>query len=337
MNNLTFAADSIFELMPEDEVWIGNIPYFAKKFARGGMGFVVLLRRDDTRCPRPIAFTHGVDVAIKAVLPSNEDPMIRQLFQRELTVWAGLNHPTIVRLNEILQTKNDGWVAAMDRAVGSLEDLLSMHKTISRDDAVFILNDVIQGLAYAATEHNIFHLDLKPANILYGFLLSRMTKHKEHPVRQYRWMASDWGIASVKEAMLASATNESEIKRRFQTFNSIGTEGYMSPERYTPGVKSSIASDIFSLGLILTRMLTGALPYEVANTSLINQVVSHSYLQTAKRRLAEARVPKPIADTTLQMIDPIPSNRFQDYEILRVALLKSARRSNSFFSRAFKN
>ncbi len=336
MNKLSFAADSIVDLMPNDEVWIGNIPYFAKKFARGGMGFVVLLRRDDTRLPDSLGFTHGVDVAIKAFLPSDEDPTIRQLFQRELTVWAGLNYPTIVTLNEILQTKNDGWVAAMDRAVGSLEDLLAVHKTLSRDDAVFILNDVIQGLAYAAGNHKIFHLDIKPANILYGHLLSRGMKHEGHPIQQYRWMVSDWGLASVKEAALAAATNNPNLGPRFQTFNQFGTEGYMAPERYTLGVKSSIASDIFSLGLILFRMLTGALPYENHGVSVVAEVVTHSYLSTAKRRLVDARIPKPIADTTLRMIDPIASSRFKDYEELRLALLKSARRSNSVFSRTFK-
>jgi eukaryotic-like serine/threonine-protein kinase len=322
--------------MPNDEVWIGNIPYVAKKFARGGMGFVVLLRRDDTRLPHPLGFTHGVDVAIKAFLPSDGDPTIRQLFQRELTVWAGLNHPTIVSLNEILRTKNDGLVAAMDRAVGSLEDLLVVHRMLSRDDAVFILNDVIQGLAYAASSHKIFHLDIKPANILYGHLLSRGMKHKGHPIQQYRWMVSDWGLASVKEAALAAAINNPSLGHQFQTFNQFGTEGYMAPERYAKGIRSSVASDVFSLGVILFRMLTGTPPFSQTELSVVDQVISHNYLSTAKKRLTEARIPRPIAETTLQMIDPVASNRFQDYEALRLRLLKCARSSESIFSRLFK-
>lgn len=336
MNSLKFEADSIVDLMPQDEVWIGDTPYFAEKFARGGMGFVALLRRDDRRTPFPPGFVHGPNVAVKAFLPSNDDPIIRQLFHRELTVWAGLHHPTILTLSEILQTKNDGWVAAMERCVGSLEDLLSARKTLSPDEAVFILNDVVQGLAYAANEHKIFHLDIKPANILNAFHLQRMLDYKDQAIRQFKWMVSDWGLASVKEASLAAATIGPNLKCRFQTFNNVGTEGYMAPERYTPGTRSSAASDIFSLGLILVRMVTGSLPYERPERSMVEQVVSHSYLSTAKKRLAEARVPNPIVDTTLRMIDPIASQRFQDYEDLRRSLQKSINRSNSFFARMFR-
>jgi len=99
MNTLSFAADSILELMPKDDVWIGDIPYIVDRFARGGMGFVALLRRDDSRRPEKLSFVHGVNVAVKALLPSNDDPVLRQLFNRELTLWAGLSHPTIVNLN----------------------------------------------------------------------------------------------------------------------------------------------------------------------------------------------------------------------------------------------
>lgn len=335
MNNFNFSADSILELMPQDEVWIGDIPYIADRFARGGMGFVALLRRDDSRRPEKLSFVHGVNVAIKAFLPSNDDPVLRQLFNRELTLWAGLSHPTIVKLNEILQTKNDGWVAAMDRFVGSLADVLSVRKTLPLEDAVFILNDVIQGLAYAANEQRIFHLDLKPANILYGFQLSRMNDHKDHPIKQYRWMVSDWGIAGVKDELLAKAITSPELKGHYQTFNNLGTQGYMAPERYDLGVTSSIASDIFSLGFILIEMLVGTLPLENQGNSLQNQVISGSYFQTAKNLLASNKVPGPMMQATLKMIDPVPSRRFHNYEELRLTLLKSARESRSLFSRIF--
>lgn len=337
MNRLEFAAHSIIELMPKDEVWVGDVPYFADRFARGGMGFVALLRRNDDRQPRNRSFVHGVDVAIKAFLPASDDPLIGQLFQRELTLWAGLDHPTILKLNEILQTKNDGWVAAMDRCRGSLEDIIAVRQTLPLNDAVFILNDVIQGLAYAVKEHQIFHLDLKPSNILNGFVLSRMSAHKDHPIKQYRWMVSDWGIASVKKATLVRAASSPDLKCRYDTYNNVGTEGYMAPERYKSGVTSSIASDMFSLGLILIKMLSGTLPYTSHHRTIREQVVSGSYIENAMRLLRHVRVPGAITEVALKLIDPQPSRRFQDYEELLLALLKSSRQSRSFLSRLFKS
>jgi serine/threonine protein kinase len=336
MNSLNFAADSIMDLMPRDEVWIGDIPYVADRFARGGMAFVALLRRDDSLPLKNLGFVHGVDVAVKAFLPSDEDPLLRELFNRELTLWAGLNYPTIVKLNEILQTKNDGWVAAMDRCRGSLADVLLARKILPLDEAIFILNDLIQGLAYAANEHKILHLDLKPGNILYGFELSRMMNHNHHPIKQYKWMVSDWGIAGVKDEILARAATSPELKSHHQTFNNLGTQGYMAPERYELGKTSSIASDVFSLGFILVEMMVGTLPLETWGNSLQNQIISGSYFQTAKNLLATKKLPALLLQTILQMIDPVPSRRFHDYEELRSTLLKSAQQSSSLFSRIFK-
>jgi serine/threonine protein kinase len=242
----------------------------------------------------------------------------------------------IVNLNEILRTKNDGWVAAMDRCCGSLADVLLERNVLPLDDAVFILNDIIQGLAFAANEHQIFHLDLTPRNILYNFEISRMMNHHDHPIKQYRWMVSDWGIASVKDEILAKASTSPELRQCYQTFNNAGTQGYMAPERYELGVTSSIATDVFSLGMILIQVIVGVLPFEYHTQSLEDQLTSGFYLKTAKNLLATKKVPELLMQTILKMIEPVPTRRFHDYEELRLTLLKSARESRSLFSRIFK-
>ena len=335
MNNLSFTADSIFDLMPDDEVWIGDVPYFVRQFGRGGMGFVVFLERDSSRRRDLFRPIHRLMIAIKTVLPSLDDTA-KKLFHRELTVWAGLDHPNIVHLNEILLTKNDGWVGAMEWCNGSLQQLLAKHKKLTIKDATFIFVDVIDALHYSTTQHQIHHLDLKPANILYCNHSIPNEEHKKYPALPYRWKVSDWGIASVKSAVLAKLRSTSVNDLPFQTFNNIGTEGYMAPERYASGTSSSIASDVFALGIIFFEILIGHLPYSQSSDTISEQLASHSYFSTARQCLSNAEIPSAITKMILRMIAHNPMERHQDYRSLARELSKAYRKSTSIISRLFK-
>lgn len=335
MTELSFTADSLYELQTDETVWVGDTPYFVSKFSRGGMGFVIFLSRDDEHAPQShLSFVHGPGVAVKSVLPADGDPTIHQLFQRELTMWAGLRHPGIVQLNEILSTRSDGWVAAMDWCVGSLSQLLDERTSLKIDEALFIIRDLVSGLHYASSEHGIFHLDLKPGNILYKHVLSRMIKSQDDPIRQYGWQVSDWGLASVKSAALARLTSSPSQDDGFKTLNNLGTTAYMAPERFVPGTRSSVASDLFAVGLVLYEMLMGRLPYQ-ANSDVIEQIRTHTYFSVAKILLAQQRVPSLLAETILKLIRPNPNERCSGYPEL-LERLNLIQRPSSLLSRFFK-
>jgi serine/threonine-protein kinase len=269
------------------------------------------------------------------VLPADDDQSIHDLFQRELTVWAGLDHLNIIRLNEILETRSDGWVAAMDWCVGSLGQFLNEHTTLPIEAASFILHDVVEGLHFAFSEHGLLHLDLKPANILYKRAFSRNSSDESDPVRKYAWNVSDWGLASVKNATLAKLTSVPAARSEFATLNNLGTVAYMAPERFVHGVSSSVASDLFAVGLVFYEMLIGCLPYQKLNLDVASQICSHSYFHTAKLALNQQRIPKPISEIILRLITPDPVARHMSYQELLERLARF-QRPNSLLSRLFK-
>src|SRR5438552_3932756 len=101
MTPLVHSRGRLFELQHGDEVLIGDTPYFVTKIARGGMGLVFLLDQDHQRAPQRLS-VHRLRVALKTVLPDFLSKTSRDMFHRELAVWAAFRHPNIVALNEIL-------------------------------------------------------------------------------------------------------------------------------------------------------------------------------------------------------------------------------------------
>lgn len=180
---------------------IGDMPYIAEKSARGGMGFVMLLRMDLGKAPQRFS-AHGIKVALKSVLPDAADEEGIALFKRELTVWSAFRDPNIVWLNEILDGGRDGWIAAMDWCIGSLRDILNERKHLPLKEATDILGDVLHGVSYAYDQDQVLHLDLKPENILYNFDIGRASQCSRDILHTSRFMVSDWGIASIKQPRL---------------------------------------------------------------------------------------------------------------------------------------
>ena len=298
----------------------------------------------------PSGFIHGHRLAIKAVLAS-DDSTLADLFRRELTVWAGFDHPNIVGLNEILHTQTDEWVAAMNWREGSLRQFMDTHGPLSVGDALFILRDIISGLDHALQSHNALHLDLKPGNILYGpvvgfkcfyghdtdpvkVIYERSKRLKNHPVRQYAWQVSDWGLASVKAYSQHKQTSNKQISTVIQTMNNQGTPAYMAPERFVQGVQSSIASDMYALGLLFFEMVTGQLPFKSQNADLIQEICSHDYFHSAKTSLNDHRFERPVAEIILSLLAPDPSRRCDSYSEL-LEKLSNCGETRSFLSRAF--
>jgi serine/threonine-protein kinase len=350
MTELHFSSDSIYDLQIDDEIWIGPHPYTIRKFTKGGMGIVIFAERNRALQQEHSGFIHGHRVAIKAVLAS-DDSTFADLFHRELTVWAGFDHPNIVGLNEILHTQTDGCVAAMNWHEGSLRHFMDTHGPISVGDALFILRDIISGLDHALQSHNAMHLDLKPGNILYGSMVGfkcfyghdtdpvkviyeRSKRLKNHPVRQYAWQVSDWGLASVKAYSQHKQTSNNRISTEIQTMNNRGTTAYMAPERFIQGVQSSIASDMYAIGLLLFEMMIGKLPFQSQNEDLIHEICSHDYFHSARASLKDHRFERPVAEIILSLLAPDPSRRCSSYSEL-LEKLANCGETRSFLSRAF--
>jgi len=197
--------------------------------ARGGMSAVY--RGVDTRLDRP--------VAIK-VMDSrfSGDRNFTDRFVREARATARLHHPGIVAVHDQgVDHRPDGdHVFLVMELVegGTLRDLLQERGRLPVPVALSVLEQVLSALA-VAHRHGLVHRDVKPENML----ISRGGAVK----------VADFGL--VRAVAEAGTTSDSVI---------LGTVAYLSPEQVATGAADA-RSDVYSAGIVLYEMLTGAPPY----------------------------------------------------------------------------
>jgi len=325
MEKFRHGRDSVSALQIGDRVQLGRTPYTIMQTARGGMGLVLMLDRDPNHHDHFSFAVHRLRMAVKTVLPEFLDDEAALLFRRELTIWAGFEHPHIVRLSEILDADADGWVAAMPWCEGSLVDILKNHPTLKIKEATQILLDVVDGLAYAFSSSRTLHLDIKPGNILYDPSFDQSDKYPDESVLRKNYLVSDWGLASIKEPRLRRVAGlPPSHPNALQTFNNLGTVLYMAPERFVTGYKSSVASDVFSLGLIYFQLLFGHLPYG-RDLHPVAQLTTHQYYDVARHVLTASSVTSRVKNLLLRMLHPTVETRYREYDELRSDLKRLLR------------
>jgi serine/threonine protein kinase len=146
-----------------------------------------------------------------------------------------ITHPGLVRVLEVGRQETRGYILMEHAADGSLEQLLEAERRLSFDRATRILRDAALGLE-AALAAGLFHLNLRPSNILFG--------------SDGRARLSDFGHGW-----------QPRLGRVLGAEDPIGGPvEYLSPEQIE-GQLPEATTDLFALGVIYYRMLTGKLPY----------------------------------------------------------------------------
>jgi TolB-like protein/tRNA A-37 threonylcarbamoyl transferase component Bud32/Flp pilus assembly protein TadD len=208
-----------------------------EKIGSGGMGDVYRAR--DTKLNR--------DVALKVLDPAvAEDPERRMRFQREAQAVAALKHPNIVTIYSVEEA--DGVVfLTMELLEGD-----SLAGVIPPDgvtpERFFEVAVPLTDAVASAHKKQITHRDLKPANIMFdaeGHL-------KVLDFGLAKLLAVEPGAGDETLAMNVGVTQDGRI---------LGTTAYMSPEQ-AEGKPVDHRSDIFSLGIILYELATGARPFK---------------------------------------------------------------------------
>ncbi|HEY1757116.1 MAG TPA: protein kinase [Bryobacteraceae bacterium] len=204
------------------------------KIGSGGMGTVYkAVRADDT-------FSKMVAVKIVHLLDHRED-MLRR-FTQERQILAGLEHPAIVRLLDGGATGDGSPFLVMEYVDGvSLTQYIEATKPTLRE-SLELFRKICGAVAYAH-RNLIVHRDLKPANIL-------VTSAGEPKLL-------DFGIATLLDGSLP----------RTSTGLGAMTPQYASPEQIN-GAPITTASDIYSLGVLLYELLSGARPYGAKSNAL---------------------------------------------------------------------
>ncbi|MCB1318965.1 MAG: protein kinase [Leptospiraceae bacterium] len=194
--------------------------YIVEKVIGEG-GFATVYRARDT--------IEDTKVALKiphASFIGRNDQKSLEIFRKEVRLTAALDHPNILPIKNA-DFIDKHFVIVTPLAEQTLADRISTRLSIRT--AIDYARQMLEGLA-EAHNHRIIHCDIKPENML---LFSGN-----------RLRITDFGIARVAQ-------------RTLQVSGS-GTVGYMAPEQAMG--KSSFASDVFSLGMVLWRLFSGKLP-----------------------------------------------------------------------------
>jgi serine/threonine protein kinase len=289
-------------------VQVDRHTYEVNGVREGGCGKVWLLKRRTENWD----WIYGPAIAVK-MFNVYEDEQ-EALVERELDNWISLQSRYIVSLIKIVRL-NFELGALMLLMPGSLDDYLRGHGPLDTSTTKVVLLDVARGLADAQTQANLFHLDLKPQNLL------------PDSIDSPRVRISDWGISRIASqqrqhldwlraprAWLARQTTE-------RTKFAIGTPPYMAPERFSGSWKIGPSADVFSLGVIGIQLMTSQLPTVDPSgdiSRIIDLIMSHRYFDRAKA-LMSARGGR-LAALVLKMIEPNPDHRPTDYAALIAGL-----------------
>jgi hypothetical protein len=263
------------------------------ELGRGGMGVVWKARDPRLKCL----------VALKQLLPQGDDPALRRRFEVEAEAVARLAHPHIVRIFAAGEEAGRPWLAMEHVEGGSLESRLSRAAEDPRDAARLVL--LLARAVHAAHRAGIVHRDLKPANVL-------LAPAADEPALNCAWgcpKLADFGLARRLDVS-ADLTGTGAI---------LGTLAYMAPEQAGGRPEEAgPAADVYSLGAILYRLLTGEVPFKGDSLfAILDQVRSRP--PQPPSRLAPG-VPAELEAACLKCLAKPPGDRFASAADLALAL-----------------
>ncbi len=246
--------------------------------AIGGMS--AIYRAHQTGVHRPVAFK----ILLPNIAVNNTD--MPYLFAREAQLAGRLSHENIATIYDAGTTEDHIAYIVLEWLEGhTLEAELRARRYLSYQRIEFVLQQVAAALD-AAHDLKIIHRDLKPANIM-------ITKR---PDGSERVKVFDFGLAKI----IADSVD-------IQVSSALGTPHYASPEQFRTGEEISSSSDIYTLGAMLYRLLTGRFPFEA--TSVHELIRSHLLETPPPLSLHRPGIPAEVENLLNRMLAKTPHYR----------------------------
>jgi len=228
----------------------------------GGMANVFLAGRVDGQFER--------DVAVKLIKRGMDTDEILRRFRQERQTLAALDHPNVAKLLDGGATDDGRPFLIMEHVDGRPIDEYCFERQLNTRQRLELFLTVCAAVHYAH-QNLVVHRDLKPGNIL-------VTKDGIPKLL-------DFGIAKLLDPSRTDAITRTESTVRLMT------PDYASPEQVRRQ-RVTIATDVYSLGVILFEMLTGQRPYRLEGTS--QRALEHAICDTEPTRPSTAAA-SPIA------------------------------------------
>jgi serine/threonine-protein kinase len=264
---------------------LGDRYSIERELGQGGMATVWLAR--DGR--------HDRLVAIKVLRPELASSLGPDRFLREIKLAARLQHPHILTVLDSGESAGLLWYSMPFVDGESLRQRLVRHGALGVPDALRLIREVADALAYAHRQ-SVVHRDVKPENVLIS---------GEHA------LVTDFGVA---KAVRGAADGIGATT----TGMALGTPAYMAPEQAAADPHVDGRADLYSLGVMAYEILTGVQPISGATP----QQVLAAQVTRAPEPILHHRphLPPALADAVMRCLEKLPADRFQSADELLAAL-----------------
>jgi hypothetical protein len=249
----------------------------------GGIGRVYLGEHLET----------GREVALKVLLPEYAGNLtLVDVFLEEARTVSRLGHENIIDIYYGGRSPEGYAFLVMEHLLGrDLADTLSLTGPLPWERARPLFLQIGSALT-TVHQHGILHGDIKPANL---FVVNDGTRHDFIKVL-------DFGVAKLVRG--------GDRRNPDERVPVVGTPQYIAPEQFMPGAAADTRADLYSLGCVLYRTLTGVVPFSGETPLAILTMHAHDTPVPPRKRRPDLDIPPSVEVIVLRAMEKDPDRRY---------------------------